>query len=63
MVVGIKVLSEDERRYISGYTCLKKSSAMNTGVLMFSQISVFDSFIYIPKSEITESKGRSIFNF
>ena len=36
---------------------------MNKGVLMFFQISVLGSFGYIPRSGITGSKGRSIFNF
>ena len=38
-------------------------AAMNTGVLMFFRISVLGSFGYIPRSVITGSKGRSIFNF
>ena len=36
---------------------------MNIGVLMFFQISVLGSFGYFPRSGITGSKGRSIFNF
>ena len=36
---------------------------MNVGVFMFFWISVLDSFRYIPRSGITGSKGRSIFNF
>ena len=39
------------------------NAAVNTGVLMFFQISVLSSFGYIPKSRIAWSKGRSIFNF
>ena len=39
------------------------NAAMNKGVLMFSWTSVLYSFIYIPKSGIAGSKGRSIFNF
>ena len=39
------------------------NAAMNTGVLMFFQISVLDSFVYIPRSGNSGSKGRSIFNF
>ena len=40
-----------------------KNAAMNIGVLMFFWISVLSSFGYIPRSGITGSKGRSIFNF
>ena len=36
---------------------------MNTGVLMFFQISVLGSFRYIPRSRIAGSKGRSILSF
>ena len=36
---------------------------MNTGVFMFFHISVLGSLSYIPRSGITGSKGRSIFNF
>ena len=39
------------------------NAAMNIGVLMFFQIRVLGSFRYIPRSGITGSKGRSIFNF
>ena len=39
------------------------NATMNTGVLMFFQISVLDSFVYIPRSGNSGSKGRSIFNF
>ena len=39
------------------------NAAMNIGVLMFFWISVLGSFGYIPRSGITGSKGRSIFNF
>ena len=39
------------------------NAAMNTGVLMSFQISVLGSFRYIPRSGISGSKGRSIFNF
>ena len=39
------------------------NAAMNTGMLMFFQISVLGSFGYIHKSGIAGSKGRSIFNF
>ena len=39
------------------------NAAVNMGVLMFFQISVLSSFIYIPRSGIAESKARSIFNF
>ena len=35
---------------------------MNIGVHMFFRISVLGSFRYIPRSGITESKGRSVFN-
>ena len=38
-------------------------AAMDIGVLMFFQLSVRGSFRYIPRSGITGSKGRSIFNF
>ena len=38
-------------------------AAVNTGVLMFFRISVLGPFGYIPRSGITRSKGRSIFNF
>ena len=38
-------------------------AAVNIGVLMFFQISVLGFFGYIPRSGITGSKGRSIFNF
>ena len=37
--------------------------AINIGVLMFFQISVWGFFGYIPRSGIAGSKGRSIFNF
>ena len=39
------------------------NTEMNTGVLIFFQISVLGSFRYSPRSGITRSKGRSIFNF
>ena len=39
------------------------NTAMNTDVLMFFRISVLGSFRYIPRSGITGSKSRSIFNF
>ena len=39
------------------------NTAMNIGVLMFFLISILGSFRYIPRSGITGSKGRSIFNF
>ena len=39
------------------------NAAMNTVVLMFFWISILGSFGYIPRSGITESKSRSIFNF
>ena len=39
------------------------NTAMNIGVLMFFQIRVWGSFIYIPRSGLAESKGISIFNF
>ena len=39
------------------------NTAINIGVLMFFQISVLVSFRYIPRSRITGSKCRSIFNF
>ena len=39
------------------------NAAMNTGVLMFFQISVLGSFRYIPRSGIAGLKGISIFNF
>ena len=39
------------------------NTAMNIGVLMFFQISVFGFFIYIPRGRNTVSKGRSTFNF
>ena len=39
------------------------NATINIGVLMFFQISVLGSFVYIPRSGITGSKGRSIFNF
>ena len=39
------------------------NAAGNIGVLMFFQISVLCSLIYIPRCRITGSKGRSIFNF
>ena len=39
------------------------NTAMNTDVLMFFWISVLGSFRYIPRSGITGSKSRSIFNF
>ena len=38
------------------------NAAMNTGVLMFFQISVLGSFGYISRSGIARSKSRSIFN-
>ena len=38
------------------------NAAMIIAVLRFFQISVFGSFGYIPRSGITGSKGRSIFN-
>ena len=39
------------------------NAEMNKGVLMLSVSSVLGSFRYIPKSGITGSKGRPIFNF
>ena len=42
---------------------IKNNAAMNIGVFMFFQISVLGSFGYIPRSGITGSNGRSIFNF
>ena len=39
------------------------NAAMNIRVLMFFRITVLGSFGYIPRSGITGSKGRSIFNF
>ena len=39
------------------------NAAMNIRLFMFFQITVFDSFRYIPRSGIAGSKGRSIFNF
>ena len=39
------------------------NAPMNIGMLMFFQISVLGSFRYIPRSGITGSKGRFIFNF
>ena len=39
------------------------NAAMNIGVLMFFQISVWGSFGYIPKSGIAGSKCSSIFDF
>ena len=36
---------------------------MNIGVLTFIQISVLGFIMYIPRSGITGSKGRSFFNF
>ena len=36
-------------------------ATMDIGVLMFFQICVLGSFRYIPRNEITGSKGRSIF--
>ena len=39
------------------------NAAMNIGVLMFFQISILGPFRYIPRSETSGSKGRSIFNF
>ena len=38
------------------------NAAINTGVLMFFQISVLGFLGYIPRSGISGSKGRSIFN-
>ena len=39
------------------------NAAMDIGVLMCFRISVLGSFGYIPRSGISGSKGRSIFNF
>ena len=39
------------------------NAAMNVRVLMFFQISVLGPFVYIPRSGIARSKGKSIFNF
>ena len=39
------------------------NATMNIGVLMFFHISVLGFFRHIPRSGITGSKGRSIFNF
>ena len=39
------------------------NTAVNTGVLMFFQISVLGSFGYIPRSKIAGSNNRSVFNF
>ena len=38
------------------------NAAMNIGVLMFFQISVLGLFGYIPRSGITRSESRPIFN-
>ena len=40
---------------------IANNAAVNIGVLMFFQICVLGSFRYIPRNEITGSKGRSIF--
>ena len=42
---------------------IANNAAMNIGVLMFFQISVLGFCGSIPRSGITGSKGRSIFNF
>ena len=39
------------------------NAAMNIGVFMFFQISLFGSLVFIPRSGIAGSKGRSTFNF
>ena len=39
------------------------NAAMNIGMLMFFQISIWGSFSYIPRSRIVGSKHRSILNF
>ena len=39
------------------------NAAMNIGVLRFFQISILGFFGFIPRSGITGSKGKSIFNF
>ena len=51
--------------HLGGFQTLAvvNNAAMNIAVLMFFQISVFGSFGYIPRSGITGSKDRSIFNF
>ena len=40
-----------------------KTAAINIGVLMFFQISVLGSSKHIPRSGVTGSKGRIVFNF
>ena len=42
---------------------IENNTEMNIRDLMFFWISVLGSFKYIPKSGITGSKGKSIFNF
>ena len=39
------------------------NAAMNIGVLMFFLTSVLGSFRYISRNGVTESKGRSFFNY
>ena len=39
------------------------NTATNIGVLMFFQISVLGSSKHIPRSGVTGSKGRIVFNF
>ena len=39
------------------------NAAMNIGVFMFFRINVLGFFRYMPRSGISGSKGRSIFNF
>ena len=50
----------------SGYfyiLAIVNNAAMKIRMLMFFQICVLGSSRYIPRSEISGSKGRSIFNF
>ena len=42
---------------------IANNAAVNIGVLMFFWLTVWSSFRYIPRSEISGSKGRPTFNF
>ena len=42
---------------------IENSAAVNTGVYIFFRINVSGFFVYIPRSGITGSQGRSIFHF
>ena len=62
-IVVLSISSMDGHQGCFHILVIVKNTTMNIGVLMFLQISVLDCFGYIPRSGITGSKGRCIFNF